>query len=191
VTLLGRPYPTWRVCRAFDQIPPHIARSVPPLRRDGSGAAAALCDAGGPRKYIAMRGRQDPNAMFERMAGLRCIKPLCNTTVTQTAFAACVRTPMLGANSADPGGDRRSRGCRRRMHCSRYVARARHTFGTHRNSENASQYRRTRGDSQSTRVTPEMSKKISTTRRNLVSSIRSKRRSPSHVPATTAGKHQK
>jgi hypothetical protein len=126
VTLLGRPYPTWRVCRAFDQIPPHIARSVPPLRRDGSGAAAALCDAGGPRKYIAMRGRQDPNAMFERMAGLRCIKPLCNTTVTQTAFAACVRTPMLGANSADPGGDRRSRGCRRRMHCSRYVARARH-----------------------------------------------------------------
>ena len=48
-----------------------------------------------------------------------------------------------------------------------------------------------RGDSQSTRATPEMSRKISTTRRNLVSSIRSKRRSPSHVPATTAGKHQK
>ena len=29
--------------------------------------------------------------MFERMAGLRCHKSLCNTTVTQTAFAACVR----------------------------------------------------------------------------------------------------
>jgi len=122
----------------------------------------------GTRKYVATRARQGwaPCAR-ERLA-----------CVVDTRFAISASHRPLSPAACDADARREFK----------LMTRTRSAIAR---PPTACSARRTGGDSQSTRVTPEMSRKISTTRRNLVSSIRSKRRSPSHVPATTAGKHQK
>jgi hypothetical protein len=166
---------------------------------------------GGTGRYSAMRERQEQNAMRERMAGLRChlvaLQYHCHTSRVlrlradadaRREFQLMTREEIRGRAAADGACIARATS---RAHA---MKRARDQLAKIRLQTGGGLYIRypqeqrkrcsvppTRGDSQSTRVTPDMSRKISTTRRNLVSSIRSKRRSPSHVPATTAGKHQK
>ena len=170
VTQAGRPDVTWRVLPRIRT--GHCAQRVPAPAR--SVAAIAPCEGGGDAQLC----RDQSAAKGERHARE-------NGWLALSALALQYQCHISRVLRLRADADARRE--------FQLMTRMRSTAARLPTAEQGKtcSARPNRGDSQSTRVTPEMSRKISTTRRNLVSSIRSKRRSPSHVPATTAGKHQK